>query len=75
MPKGPNGQKRPADANACAVHVARIATGEVEEDHIRPSGRIRSGQAGAKARSEALGSDQRRLIASAAATARWKRGA
>ena len=32
MPKGPQGQKRPADAVGCAVQVARIATGEEEED-------------------------------------------
>ena len=31
MPKGPQGQKRPADAVGCAVKVARIATGEEEE--------------------------------------------
>ena len=29
---GPQGQKRPADTNACAVQVCRIATGEIEED-------------------------------------------
>ena len=28
---GPNGGKRPADPIARAVHVARIATGEIEE--------------------------------------------
>ena len=31
MPKGPQGQKRPADAVGCAVQVAKIATGEEEE--------------------------------------------
>ena len=31
MPKGPQGQRRPADAVGCAVQVARIATGEEEE--------------------------------------------
>ena len=31
MPKGPQGQKRPADAVGCAVLVARIATSEEEE--------------------------------------------
>src|SRR4051812_20408878 len=31
MPKGPQGQKRPADVIGNAVHVMRIATGEVEE--------------------------------------------
>lgn len=32
MPKGPQGQKRLADAVGCAVQVARIATGEEEEN-------------------------------------------
>ena len=31
MPKGPQGQKRPADAVGCAVQVARIATGEEKD--------------------------------------------
>ena len=30
MPKGPNGQKRVADAIGLAVMVGRIATGEIE---------------------------------------------
>jgi hypothetical protein len=32
MPKGPQGQKRPADVIGNAVKVMRIATGEEEED-------------------------------------------
>ena len=32
MPKGPNGEKRPADAIGLAVHIGKIATGEVEDD-------------------------------------------
>ena len=31
MPKGPKGEKRPADAVGLAVMVAKIATGEVED--------------------------------------------
>ena len=31
MPRGPKGEKRPADTNSCAVMVAKIATGEVED--------------------------------------------
>jgi hypothetical protein len=31
MPKGPKGQKRPADVIGNAVHVMKIATGEVKE--------------------------------------------
>ncbi len=31
MPRGPRGEKRPADVIGNAVHVMRIATGETEE--------------------------------------------
>jgi hypothetical protein len=34
MPRGPKGEKRPADVIANAVRVARIATGEEPEDLI-----------------------------------------
>jgi len=44
MPKGPQGQKRPADVIARAVMVARIATGEIEELLPELSGRVRSGK-------------------------------
>ena len=32
MPKGPRGEKRPADVVGAAVKVMKIATGEIEED-------------------------------------------
>jgi hypothetical protein len=32
MPKGPQGQRRPADTVANAIRVAKILTGEIEED-------------------------------------------
>jgi len=35
MPKGPRGEKRPADVIGNAVKVMRIATGE-EEEEARP---------------------------------------
>jgi len=69
MPKGPNGQKRRADAVGMSVMVAKIATGEVDE--TKPSGRRASGIAGAKARSAAMSAERRSEIASAAANARW----
>ena len=37
MPKGPQGQKRPADAVGLAVLVGRIATGEVEDTGTDPT--------------------------------------
>ena len=72
MPKGPQGQKRPADVVGCAVRVAQIATGEVVELTQRKSGRVRSGKAGAKARAERLTAEERQEIAKKAAAARWK---
>jgi hypothetical protein len=69
MPKGPNGEKRPADVIGAAVLVAKIATGEIENNP--KSGRVRSGNAGAKARAEKLTGEQRKQIAKKAAAARW----
>lgn len=70
MPRGPKGEKRPADVIGNAVHVMRIATGETEETKP-PSGRTRSGRAGAKARAKALSPSQRKAIAKKAAIKRW----
>jgi len=33
MPKGPKGQKRPADVIGNAVHVMRITTREISNEH------------------------------------------
>jgi hypothetical protein len=45
MPRGPKGEKRPADVNARAVMIAKIATGAIEEKLKAPSGKVRSGKA------------------------------
>lgn len=37
MPKGPQGQKRPADAIGLAVLVGKIATGEIKETTPKPT--------------------------------------
>jgi hypothetical protein len=47
MPRGPNGEKRPADVIGAAVMVGRIATGEIE-DAQPPQGR-REGPGGGRA--------------------------
>ncbi len=36
MPRGPKGEKRPADVIGAAIKVARIATGEEMED-VQPN--------------------------------------
>ncbi len=72
MPIGPNKEQRPADVIGCAVMVGRLATGEIEETLKNPSGKIRSGKAGAKARANALTKAERSAIAKKAAEERWK---
>jgi hypothetical protein len=73
MPKGPKGEKRPADVIGNAVHVMRIATGEIEEDRGTAPNRAKGGRKGAKARAAALTPEQRSQIAHTAAAARWKK--
>ena len=75
MPKGPRGEKRPADLIGCAIAVARIATGEDVEILRQPGGRSRSGLAGGSARAGSLSEERRTEIAKAAAVARWDRRA
>jgi hypothetical protein len=41
MPRGPRGEKRPADVIGAAVKVMRIATGEEAEDVDR-AGRVKT---------------------------------
>ena len=72
MPKGPQGQRRPADGIGCAITVAKIATGEITEILKAPSGKVRSGKAGSKARAENLSQEERTAIAKKAAARRWR---
>jgi hypothetical protein len=81
MPKGPQGQKRPADVIGAAVKVMRIATGEETEDAPKPKSAIavsrghEGGKKGGSARAKALTKERRREIAKKAAKTRWKTGA
>lgn len=76
MPKGPRGEKRPADAIARAVQVAKIATGEMEEprdtDGKNPHAKA-LGTKGGAARAKALSAKERSEIARKAARARYKK--
>jgi hypothetical protein len=75
MPRGPRGEKRPADVIGNAVKVMRIATGEdTEEPDPVKSAAAELGSRGGKARAKNLTPEQRAEIARAAATARWKKG-
>lgn len=71
MPRGPRGEKRPADVIGCAVTVARLSVGDMEESAATLSGRVRSGHAGAKARAASMTADERSAVAKKAANARW----
>lgn len=77
MPKGPKGEKRPADVIANAIKVARLATGEEEEEEKTDGGKdaaaVSLGRRGGKARAKTLTAAQRAEIASAGAAARWKK--
>jgi hypothetical protein len=75
MPKGPKGQRRPADVIGNAVKVMRIATGEETENLPADDGKDPAakslGSRGGKARAEALTKKRRKEIAKVAAAKRW----
>jgi general stress protein YciG len=73
MPKGPRGEKRPADAIGRAVLIGRIATGEAEDDReTLSSAAAELGRKGGKQRAENLTPERRSEIARKAAAKRWK---
>ena len=72
MPRGPKGEKRPADVIGAAIRVARIATGEETEDQApERSAAAELGSKGGKARAKALSKRKRSEIAKKAAETRW----
>ena len=72
MPRGPKGERRPADVIGAAVMVARIATGEIEEKLPERSAAAELGSKGGKARAASLSKKRRKEIAQKAAASRWK---
>jgi hypothetical protein len=72
MPKGPKGERRPADVIGVAVKVAKIATGEITDDRAVKSAAAELGSKGGKARAAALPKKKRKDIAKKAAKARWE---
>lgn len=77
MPTGPKGQKRPGDVIGAAITVAKIATGEVEDDTKSddkdPAAKA-LGAKGGKARADKLSPERRAEIAREAAKKRWGSG-
>jgi hypothetical protein len=78
MPRGPKGEKRPADVIGAAVMVAKIPTGEIEDTtvaknpHATALGKL-GGAKGGKARAQALTPKKRSQIAKKAARTRWSK--
>ena len=68
MPRGPQGQRRPADVVGCAVKVMKIATGEIEEG--LPKGRDNKVKAG-RVRMDSITEEERSELARMAARTRW----
>jgi hypothetical protein len=76
MPKGPRGEKRPADVIGGAVKVMRIATGEQPDDRentpaLTPGQQL--GKLGGAARARNLTPEQRKEIARKGAARRWEK--
>jgi 2-keto-3-deoxy-6-phosphogluconate aldolase len=76
VPKTPKGHKRPADVASNAVHVMKIATGEIEEtltDNGKNAAAVALGRKGGLARAKKLSAQRRAAIARQAARARHSR--
>lgn len=75
MPRGPKGERRPADVIGAAVKVMRIATGEEPEDYGPETGKDKAaqelGRKGGKKRAESMSPERRAEIAKKAAAKRW----
>lgn len=74
MPRGPKGEKRPADVIGNAVKVMRIATGEEAEsvtDDCKDKAAQALGRKGGAARAKAMTPERRAEIAKKAAAERW----
>ena len=76
MPRGPKGERRPADVIGNAVRVMRIATGEEAdtEEHRDPDAVARGsigGNVGGKIRAAKMTPEERSKSASNAARSRW----
>lgn len=76
MPKGPKGQRRPADVVSNAIKVGRIATGDAEEDMpkkrpAKSAAAAELGRLGGAARALTLSPRKRKEIAKKAAQQRW----
>ena len=81
MPKGPNGEWRPAGDNECAAHVCRVLLGEMLETYEAPpvsedeqQARRERASKGGHARAAGMSEDSRSEIAAMGAAARRAKG-
>jgi hypothetical protein len=79
MPRGPKGERRPADVIGAAVMIGRIAIGEIEdlpptpESEGKNPGAAALGRLGGRARAKGLSARKRKEIAKKAAKTRWSK--
>lgn len=76
MPRGPKGEKRPADVMGAAVMIGKIATGEIGDlttDEGKNAAAVALGRMGGKARAAGMTAKKRSEIAKKAAARRWER--
>jgi hypothetical protein len=74
MPRGPKGEKRPADAIGNAIMIAKIATGEIKEittEDGKNAAAVALGRLGGRKRAEGPSAKKRSEIARKAAQKRW----
>ena len=76
MPRGPKGEKRPADVIGAAVMIGKIATGEIDDlttDDGKNAAAVALGRWAEKARAEGMSAKRRKEIARKAAVKRWSK--
>lgn len=76
MPRTPKGHKRPTDVIGNAVHIMKIATGEIQEtvsEDGKNAAAVALGRKGGLARAKSITKADRVKIARKAARKRWKR--
>ena len=76
MPRGPKGEKRPADVIGAAVMIGKIATGEIDDLTTydgKNAAAVALGRMGGKARAEGMSAKRRKEIARKAAVKRWSK--
>jgi hypothetical protein len=78
VPRGPRGEKRPANLNARTVMITKIATREIKDDvptsetEGKDPAAVALGRKGGLARAQAISAKRRKEIARKAAKSRWR---